>query len=310
MPSRSIVDRLKDGELLLMDGATGSEIQARGVNVNKGSNMEQFGVWSASANIDAPGVVRAVHEDYLNAGADIIISNNFYTTSEKLKTIGAEDEWELYTRRGAELAVDTRDKVNPEAYVGGGVSPPSSGDLRSQFEDQARVLGAAGVDFMLPEYVGGGIRLEGGLADCQIAVEAFATAGLPVFLGISNLLDTGTMHGGESMQELARALDGLPVAGVFLMCSYPEAISACLPALRDSFEGPLGAYGHLGYDRNPNFGADPEEPYFKIEERHYSPARYAEFGQEWIEMGAQVIGGCCSTRPDHIEALRPIVKAA
>ena len=154
MPSRTIMDRLKDGELLLMDGGTGSEIQRRGVTVNKGSNNEQFGVWSASANIDAPGVVRAIHEDYLRAGADIIISNNFYTTSEKLKTIGAEDDWEEYTRRGGELAVDTRDNVNPEAYVGGGVSPPGSGDLRSQLEDQARVLAAAGVDFLLPELRG------------------------------------------------------------------------------------------------------------------------------------------------------------
>ncbi len=310
MPSRSIVDRLKDGELLLMDGATGSEIQRRGVNVNKGSNDEQFGVWSASANIDAPGVVRAIHEDYLRAGADIIISNNFYTTSEKLKTIGAEDEWELYTRRGGELAVDTRDKVNPEAYVGGGVSPPGTGDLRSQYEDQARVLAAAGVDFMLPEYVGGGVRHEGGIADCITAVEAFATAGLPVFLGISNLLETGTMRDGESMEDLGKALNDTQVAGVFLMCSYPECISAGLPALRDSYEGPLGAYGHLGYDRNPDFGKDPEEPYFKIEERHYNTVRYAQFGQEWIDMGAQVIGGCCSTRPDHIETLRPVVKAA
>ena len=93
------------------------------------------------------------------------------------------------------------------------------------------------------------------------------------------------------------------------MCSYPESISACLPALRDSFDGPLGAYGHLGYDRNPNFGLGPRGAVLQDRgKRHYSPARYAEFGQEWIEMGAQVIGGCCSTRPDHIEALRPIVK--
>ena len=156
----------------------------------------------ASANIDAPGVVRAIHEDYLRAGADVIISNNFYTTRERLRTIGAADDWEEYTRRGGELAVDTRDNVNPEAYVGGGVSPPGDGDMRSQLEDQARILASVGVDFMLPEYVGGGVRHEGGLEDCAIAAEAFATAGLPVFLGISNLLDTGTMHGGESMQEL------------------------------------------------------------------------------------------------------------
>ena len=263
MPRRGIVDRLKAGEILLMDGATGSEIQRRGVNVNKGTTSERFGVWSASANIDAPGVVRAIHEDYLNAGADIIISNNFYTTQAKMETMGVGDQWEEYTRRDGVLAVETRDAINPEAYVAGGIAPPGAGDLRQQFEDQSRVLAATGVDFMLPEYVGGNVRHEGGIGGCVIAVEACATAGLPVFLGISNVRREGTLYRGESYEDLASALQGLPVAGIFLMCSYPEAISVGLRKLREAFDGPLGAYGHLGYDRNPDFGATPEEPYFR-----------------------------------------------
>ena len=90
MPSRSIVERLKAGEVLVMDGGTGSELQRRGVNMNKGATTERRpdrvdpgphvgteGVWSASANLDAPDVVRKVHTDYLNAGAEIVSSNNF-----------------------------------------------------------------------------------------------------------------------------------------------------------------------------------------------------------------------------------------
>ncbi len=309
MPRQSIVDRLNAGEVLLMDGGTGSEIQRRGVNVNKGITSEEFGVWSAAANVDAPGVVRAIHEDYLRAGADIIISNNFYTSQAKMATIGAGDEWEEYTRRGGEIAVQTRDAVNPEAYVAGGIAPPGSGDLRQQFEDQTRVLAVAGVDFMLPEYVGGDDRHEGGVADCVTAVDACASSDLPVFLGISNIRREGTLYRGESLAEVAEALKDYPVAGIFLMCSYPEAISAGLPVLRELFDGPIGAYGHLGYDRNPNFGSSPEEGYFKIEELHYSPDRYAEFGREWLSMGAQLVGGCCATEPRHIEALRSVVTA-
>src|SRR5262245_10951863 len=76
MPTRSIVDRLRAGDVLLMDGATGSELHRRGVNVSQGAEPGKLGAWSATANVDAPDLVVQVHEDYLRCGADIIISNN------------------------------------------------------------------------------------------------------------------------------------------------------------------------------------------------------------------------------------------
>jgi S-methylmethionine-dependent homocysteine/selenocysteine methylase len=86
------------------------------------------------------------------------------------------------------------------------------------------------------------------------------------------------------------------------MCSYPEAISASLPNLRKAYDGPIGAYGHLGYDRNPKYGTSPDEQWFTMGTREYTPNRYAEFATRWKEIGAQIIGGCCATRPEHIEA--------
>src|SRR5579864_5632296 len=154
MPSRKIMDRLRAGEVLLMDGATGSELGRRGVNVSKGSTLEKLAVWSGTANIDAPIIVREVHEDYLKLGADIIISNNFWTSRPRLGMVGLADQWEEYTRAGAEIAIAARNSVNPEAYVAGGIAPPGEGDLRAEFVDQARVLADVGVDVMLAEYVG------------------------------------------------------------------------------------------------------------------------------------------------------------
>ena len=308
MGRESIVARLKNGEILILDGATGSELQRRGVDVQRGSVPGKLGVWSAAANLDAPDVVRHVHEDYLRVGAEIITSNNFYTSRDMLSLIGEEGRWEEYTRRGGELAVEARDAVNPKAYVAGGIAPPYSGDLRRQFEEQARVLAAAGVDFMLPEYVGGDSVIENPLADCVTTVEACATAGLPVFLGVCMLQKNGNMLGGETMTELAAALKGRPVDGIFLMCSYPEGITAALPLLRKAYDGPIGAYAHLGYDENPKFGKSADEPYFNIEERDYTPERYAEFARRWKEDGAQVIGGCCATSPEHITAVARALK--
>ncbi len=292
-----------------MDGATGSELQRRGVNVSKGATTTKGqGPWSAPANLDAPGVVRSIHEDYLKVGSEIVTSNNFYTTRAMLTIIGEENRWEEYTRRGGELAVQARNAVNPEAYVAGGIAPPDAGDLRKEFEDQSRVLAKTGVDFMLAEYMGGDTVLENPIADCVTAVDACATAGLPVFLGVCNVKNSGTMWNGEAFTDLVSALKGHKVDGIFLMCSYPEAISASLPNLRKAYDGPIGAYGHLGYDRNPKYGTSPDEPYFAIEMRHYTPNRYAEFAAQWKEMGAQVIGGCCATRPEHIEAVRKVLR--
>ncbi len=92
------------------------------------------------------------------------------------------------------------------------------------------------------------------------------------------------------------------------MCSYPAGISACLPNLRKAFDGPIGAYAHLGYRRNPKFGSSPDETFYLIEIDDYTPERYAEVARSWKEMGAQVIGGCCATGPEHIKVLRPAIK--
>ena len=309
MPSRDVTERLRAGELLIHDGATGSELQRRGVDLTRGATQEELGVWSATANLEAPEVVQAVHEDYLRAGADIVTSNNFYTTRAMLELIGDGDRWEEYTRRGGELAVTARDAVNPEAYVAGGISPPYKGDLRAEFGDQARVLAEVGVDFLLCEYMAGDTVLQDPITDCVTAVDVCAETGLPVFLGVCNLTDNGTLLGGQTCEQLAMALKGHPIAGLFLMCSFPAQISAALPRLRDAFDGPIGCYAHLGYERNPRFGETPEEPYYVYDNTlGYTPERYAECALEWKKVGAQVIGGCCATGPEHIEALHRVFR--
>ncbi|HLZ07709.1 MAG TPA: homocysteine S-methyltransferase family protein, partial [Chloroflexota bacterium] len=98
MVSRNLRERLRAGDILLMDGATGSELGRRGVNVSKGSTNEKLGPSSATANLDAPNLVWQAHEDYLRLGADIIASNSFWTNRPKLAVVGLSDRWEECTR--------------------------------------------------------------------------------------------------------------------------------------------------------------------------------------------------------------------
>ena len=320
---RNIVDRLKGGEVLLMDGGTGSELQRRGVDVLKGAT-DRLKAWSATSNIEDADVVQQVHQDYLRVGADIIISNNFWTTPSAMERIGLRDRWKEYAGAAADNAIRARDAGNPEAYVAGGMAAPtlharSESDapdieqmgadaFREEYVEHAQLLADAGADVILAEYIGY-------IEDCVAAVDACAESGSPVFLGVRHLQPDGTMQFDESLVDLAGALKGHPVDAVLIMCSNPEAASAGLPILRDAYDGPIGIYPNIGY--NPT-GPLVNRPQLTNQLRSagpdilqtglYPPTRLAELAGEWKEAGAQIIGGCCATGPEHIMAMRPVVK--
>ena len=326
MTTNSIVDRLRSGETLLLDGGTGSELQRRGADVLKEAE-DELKAWSATANIEYADVVQQVHSDYLRVGADIITSNNFWTTPTRLETIGERDNWREYATAAIRNAVQARDAKRPEAYVAGGIASPSLQEglppghspasdtrqlgveaFRKEWADHAKLLADEGADVILPEFVAF-------IEDCVVAVDGCAEAGLPVFLGVRQITSDGTMKFGESLADLARALEGHPVDAVLLMCSSPENISVGLPVLREAFAGPVGVYANLGYNptgplaNRPMLGNQKRSAGEDIfQNAEYYPSRMAEFAGAWKSMGAQIIGGCCASGPEHISAMRPIVK--
>ncbi|MDG2482726.1 MAG: homocysteine S-methyltransferase family protein [Alphaproteobacteria bacterium] len=309
MSGNRFLERLDSGPPLVMDGATGSELQRRGVYVSHGVSEDRvLGAWSATAMRDAPDVVREVHEDYLKVGADILITNSFWTNSVKLGLVGLEDQAEAYTRMAGEIAVEARDRLKPDAFVAGGMAPPHGGrpevpvdreDLAREFAMQARELAAAGVDFILPEYVGW-------IEDCVTAVDTVSNVGLPVVLGVRHVTETGTMQHGESFEDLVAALDGREVAAILLMCSSAEAIDVCLPRLAAAFDGPVGAYPNTGYGESDESVEDGGH-FHSIDTTSHGPDRLAGHARRWFDDGARIVGGCCATTPDHIAAVRELV---
>ncbi len=328
MPSRNVMDRLKAGEVLLMDGGTGSEIQRRGAEVLIGATSETgLQAWSATANIDFAHVVQQVHQDYIRCGADVIISNNFWTGPSRLEPIGLADRWEEYSRAAASNAVKAREAMGSEVYVAGGIAAPtmqsqsadrmrpdvrimSEAAYKKEFADHAKLLAEEGVDLLLPEYVGY-------LEDCVAAVDACAEAGLPVWLGVRHITREGEMQYGESLEDLGRALEGHPVDAVLLMCCLPESITAGIPILKKSFNGVIGAYPNIGYAPVAPLGKPKDPGYEEFEHTGdilnlggYAPSHLAGLSQGWKDQGAQIIGGCCATGPEHTLAQRDVVKAA
>ena len=317
MPNRNIRDQLNSGQVLLMDGGTGSEIQRRGANVLVETTAEtELRGWSATANVEFADVVQQVHQDYLRVGADIITSNNFWATSHRLSALGLEHSWEHYASAAGQNALTAREALNPEAYVFGGIAAPYTQDHMAanplsdvqkmgieaynlEFTGPATILADQGVDALLPEYVGF-------IEDCVAAVDACATLGLPVFLGVRHISHYGRMQYGEALEDLGEALKGHPVDGVMLMCTPPDCISVGLPKLRKTFDGVIGAYANVGY--NPMAPVGGRKHKGTDIAGIFSPSRLAEFAEDWMEMGAQMVGGCCATGPEHILAMREVVK--
>ena len=283
-----------------MDGGTGSELQRRGVEVLLGSRGDKLGPWSATANLDAPDVVQQVHQDYLRVGADIIISNNFRTTRTRLAPVGLGERWKEYAEAGGRLAVRARDAINPEAYVAGGMAAPGLGMLndrsetdvaimgdqeyRREFAEHSKVLAATGVDVMLPEFVNY-------IDDCVAAVDACAEAGRPVWLGVPMVTTEGITRNGETMEDLGARAAGPPRPGDPPHVQPPGGRqrhpAAAPPGLRRADrrvsqrrlqpDGP--GRGPRPPRAGPHLGPGP-------------PARpsWRELAQEWIEMGAQIVG--------------------
>lgn len=102
---------------------------------------------------------------------------------------------------------------------------------------------------------------------------------------------------------------------ILLMCSNPENILKGLPILREAFDGPIGAYPNLGYNPTGPIANMPMLTNQKasagfdiLQNAEYYPSHVAEFAKEWKGMGAQIIGGCCASGPEHVSAMYDVVK--
>ena len=224
--------------------------------------------------------------------------------------IGLAGQAEHFTRSSVQIATKARDKLNPYAYVAGSVAPsatqtldssagtlprlPGRLDLESEIAEHPRVVADAGADLLLLEFFDN-------VADTAKAV---TDIDLPIFLGLCQVTVDGAMRSGESFEQMAKALIGLRVDAVMAMCSDPEGISASLPKMRKAFDLPLGAYANLGYKRSQRPVDYPQTQFHVIDSSEYPPARYAEYARRWRGMGAQIVGGCCGSGPEHIAALR------
>ena len=164
---------------------------------------------------------------------------------------------------------------------------------RREHPEIVEEMKSAGVDFIVFESMNT-------IREARAAAEAAHAAGLPVWVSFV-MRENAKLLGGEPVADAARALEGLGVDVVLVNCAPIEDITAALGKLRKARSGPVGAYAHIGRYDPPSwkFGFYPR---FSGTEA-VTPEKYLEAALEWKKTGAQVIGGCCGTAPEHIRLL-------
>ena len=287
--------RLDQGRVIILDGATGTELQRRGVP------MHGF-AWSAAALDTHPGTVRAVHEDYIRAGADVIITNSFSTARHVLEPAGLGERVRAFNQRAVALAQAARENAagGRSVAIAGSISSFRADDtpaeqLEANYREQAELLAEAGVDLIA-------LEMMYNVEQAAPAIRAALATGLPTWVGFSckaagdgavQLLD-GSPFAAGLKQSLA-LLAPLPPGGaaVTVMHTLTEDIATALEIVQQHWSGPTGAYAHSGGWIDPNW------QFVNM----ISPEDYLTLAQRWVEMGAQIVGGCCGIGPEHIRLL-------
>jgi S-methylmethionine-dependent homocysteine/selenocysteine methylase len=295
------------GETLILDGATGTEIERRGFPMHDIA-------WSGAVMFEKPDLVRTIHEDYIRAGANIITANSYSCCRHVLEPAGFGDRVEAANRLAISLAKQARDNAahGRQVAVAGSISMfvadeadpylkkrsdirdwRSPESLSSCYREQASLLADAGADLLLLEMFQ--------IPEWSIpAIEAALETGLPVWLGIS--CGSRNQQGNVRMcswpdrmfRETASELIRPDLAAVCVMHSEVEDIAGGLELVREYWSGPLGAYAHSGGHVHPKW----------IFENVIAPDDYADQASQWqAKYGLSLIGGCCGTRPDHIKVL-------
>lgn len=289
--------RLPAHGILLLDGATGTELGRRGVDLSPP-------LWTARALVEQSDLVRRVHREYLEAGADAITTCTFRTHQRTLAKVGMGREWSRLTALAVELACEARDEVNADALVFGSVAPledcytphaaPHAEVCAHEHEAMIRALLDSGVDFILIETIG---SLREAIAAAEVAQRLAPGRWIICFL-TKSVGPPGVLLDGDTIIDALDAVRGAAAIGV--NCIPPAAVERNLHLMRSLLGNDAGSPRLIAY---ANTGSLEDDGTW-LETDAANPETYANYALRWVDAGASIIGGCCGTSPATIRAIR------
>lgn len=290
----TIADLLALDRPLLADGATGTNYFGMGLGPGEPPEM-----W----NLEHPNRVRQLHAAFVEAGADIILTNTFGCNRFRLKLHGAEDRAYEIARRAAELASEVAESAGRPVAVAGSIGPTgellvplgtmTEDDATAAFLEEAEGLRDGGADIAW-------IETKSAPEEMRAAARAAIAAGLPYSVTAS--FDTaGRTMMGLQPAALAEVFEGLPVPPVAIGANCGVGASDLLLAVQQIHHdgGVVIAKSNCGI------------PQFKGAEVVYTgnPLLMAQYATLAVDSGARIIGGCCGTSPEHLVEMKRALDA-
>jgi len=284
---------------VLADGAMGTALYARGIFINRCYD---------ELNLSDPGLILSVHEEYLQAGAEIIETNTFGANRFRLAHHGLAAKVAEINAAGVRVARQAvehlKEKQAGEARVAGSIGPlgvrleplgkTGLPEARAAFAEQIHALAQAGVDLLI-------IETMPALNEAHEALNAAREVApeLPVLVMVT-VDDEGNCLDGSSPQQAAALLSEWGAGAIGVNCSTgPTTVLTAIEAMRAATTLPLAAMPNAGMPR-------------AVEGRNIylcSPEYMASFARKAINAGVQIVGGCCGTTPNHIRAMRSAMRA-
>jgi homocysteine S-methyltransferase len=283
---------LESDHVTVFDGAMGTQLYAKGVYINRSYD---------ELNLTSPDLVRAVHEEYVRAGAEVIETNTFAAPAHKLSQYGLDSRLREINVTAARLA---REAACGRCFVAGAVGPlglriepygPTSFDeAKEMFKQQAEALLEGGVDLFLLETFSD-------VSELRQAIRAVRElTDLPVVAQMTISLDGNTSFGTTPEVFTAR-LDEWGADVIGLNCGVgPATVLTAIEKMRAATVKKLSAQPNAGLPRD-------------VQGRQFymcSPEYMAKYAKRLIQSGVRFIGGCCGTTPSHIkmisDAVRPL----
>ena len=292
----------------ILDGGMGQELLARGVKPN-GT------LWSASALLDEKyhELILKTHLDFIKAGAEIIVTTTFTTRRKRLRENNVEDKFEYLNKVAGEIALKAK-KEFPNTLIAGGLPPQNftyqaddrtETEIKNNFLEQAKILNPY-VDFFY-------FDVWSSLKEFKCGIEAIKQFNKPYLIGMH--ISEGTkLPSGEKISEIKKIIND-QLLGIMLSCVSPENFKENLNELK-SLKVPFGFKLNAFITTNPNPSyaenylksktGNPVEVLGKRED--LTPEKMAKIAEIFKNAGATILGGCCETRPAHIQELSKLAK--
>ena len=287
----------------VLDGGMGQELLARGMKPN-GT------LWSANALLDENyhQLVLDTHRDFVKAGAEVIVTTTFTTRRKRLRDNNIEDKFEYLNKKAGQIAFDVK-KEFPNIFVAGGLPPQNltyEADDRGEEEiiknlnEQAKLLNPY-VDFFY-------FDVWSSIKEFKCGIKAIKEFKKPYLIGI-HISEGTSLPSGEKIADIKSVIDD-QLLGVILSCVSPENYEINLDEMKKlnvpfgfKLNGFMTTKPKNGYTSSfkKNSGGNPNE--FLGHRQDLTPKKIGEIAKSFSDRGATILGGCCETRPSHIEAM-------